>query len=688
MRGHFRRNYTRALASLCLPLFSSALVSLAPLRGQTSPPFTTIDYPGATSTFAWTVNNHGDVGGLYVSPDGTHHGFVWSGGHISSLDFPGARNTEIFGINDAGDLAGDYYETSGVTHGFVLSKGRFVTVDVPRAGATALAGINIHGMMISEYNVASNDSLPHTAIIEGGLIRKYDYPGATYTQGNGLNDAGDIVGNYNIAGATHGFVLSNGKATVIDFPSASFTGTYGISNSGDLAGRYTLNGVTHGYVYSGGGFTTIDFPGATSTGVDAINSVGDVVGRYTLNGFVHAFVINSYAPSYLVTDLGVLPGGTFSQAAQGNTDNGLIAGVSGTPGGSQHVVLWQYGQITDLAATGLGGPNSSAVGLNDWGVVVGGAETADKDKEDFCAFGSGFRCVPFAWQNGVMSRLPTLGGPNGVVNTINNAGWINGIVQTAATDTSCVEPIAHQYQGVIWGPAPGQMRVLRPLPGDTVSIPLWMNDLGQSVGTSGLCSNSLVVPPIVGPHAVLWDFDGTPLDLGNLGGSVDVSLPAVGNRGLYISNRGEVVGGSALAGNKTAHAFLWTRDAGMKDLGMLNGDSNSGALAINDRGEVVGVSNDDKGNFRAFLWRNGLMTDLNTLAPSDSPLYLLFALGINNRGEIVGYGATKSGDVHAFLAMPSNIPYGSVPFGVERLPDGVRESAMRNLTSRTGHHVR
>lgn len=662
-----------------LPLFGIAVFGLAVLKAQTSLPFTTIDYPGATSTLAWAINNKGDIGGLYVLADGTRHGFVWSGGHISSVDFPGAANTDVFGINDAGDLAGDYYNTRGFTHGFVLTKGRFVSVDVRGSGATALAGINNRGAVIAAYNAAANDSVFRIAVIEGEVARKYDYPGAISTLGNGLNDYGDIAGNYSIAGVTHGFTLSNGKTTAVDFPNATFTGTYGISNSGDLGGRYTLNGVTHGYVYSGGKFTTIDFPGATSTAVDAINSVGDIVGRYTLNGTVHAFVINGYSPTYTVTDLGVLPGGSFSQASQGNTNNGLIAGVSDVADGSLHAVLWQYGQTTDLATVGLGGPNSFAIGLNDAGVVVGEAETSDNDKEDFCAFGSGFRCAPFVWQNGVMMQLPTLGGPNGAVDTINNAGWIAGIAQTAASDKSCVEPILHQYQGVIWGPLPGQIRVLRPLPGDTVSVPLWMNDQGQTVGTSGLCSNTLIVPPIVGPHAVLWDSDGTPFDLGNLGGTVDITLPAVGNRGLYINNRGAVVGGSTLAGNKTAHAFVWTRDAGMKDLGVLNGDVNSGALAINDRGEIVGVSNDEKGNLRPFLWRNGLMTDLNTLVPTDSPLHLIFAIGINNRGEIVGFGATKSGDVHAFVATPSNFPYGSVPFGVERMQDGVRESAMRNL---------
>ena len=197
----------------------------------------------------------------------------------------------------------------------------------------------------------------------------------------------------------------------------------------------------------------------------------------------------------------------------------------------------------------------------------------------------------------------------------------------------------------------------------------------------------IAVPPIVGPHAVLWDSDGTPFDLGNLGGSVDVSIPAVGNRATYINNRGVVVGGSTLAGDKTGHAFLWTRDAGMQDLGVLNGDFNSGAIAINDRSEVVGVSNDEKGNLRAFLWRNGLMTDLNTLVGSDSPLYLLFAAGINNRGEIVGFGATKTGDVHAFLATPSNIPYGAA--GLVRRPAvPASEAAVRSLWRTMSHRPR
>ena len=58
------------------------------------------------------------------------------------------------------------------------------------------------------------------------------------------------------------------------------------------------------------------------------------------------------------------------------------------------------------------------------------------------------------------------------------------------------------------------------------------------------------------------------------------------------------------------------------------------------------------GSMRAFLRQNGVMTDLNTLIPANSPLYLLLAHGINSRGEIVGFGVNSASEFHAFLATP------------------------------------
>jgi probable HAF family extracellular repeat protein len=81
---------------------------------------------------------------------------------------------------------------------------------------------------------------------------------------------------------------------------------------------------------------------------------------------------------------------------------------------------------------------------------------------------------------------------------------------------------------------------------------------------------------------------------------------------------------SALAGNQIFDPFRWTRQLGMMDLGVLDGDSVGAALGINIWGDIVGASVTApglaSGNPRAFLWHKGHMSDLNALIPANSKL--------------------------------------------------------------------
>jgi uncharacterized membrane protein len=172
------------------------------------------------------------------------------------------------------------------------------------------------------------------------------------------------------------------------------------------------------------------------------------------------------------------------------------------------------------------------------------------------------------------------------------------LAETAFSDPSCASKLPSQklrYQAVIWGPDLRSVKRLPLLGTDAVSVALWMNDKGQAVGASGACSNTQPPPIAYGWHAILWEADGTPVDLGNLGSTA-------GNVGLSINNRGEVVGASQLRDDSTPFngtvGFFWTRQHGMKNLGTLPGDVASGAVAINDAGEIVGISIDPAGNLR------------------------------------------------------------------------------------------
>ena len=83
--------------------------------------FTTIDFPGASSTDADAINPRGDIVGNYFIA-GVGHGFLLSGGEFTSIDFPDGNFTEANGINARGDIVGQYEDSAGVTHGYLLSR--------------------------------------------------------------------------------------------------------------------------------------------------------------------------------------------------------------------------------------------------------------------------------------------------------------------------------------------------------------------------------------------------------------------------------------------------------------------------------------------------------------------------------------------------------------------------------------
>ena len=214
----------------------------------------------------------------------------------------------------------------------------------------------------------------------------------------------------------------------------------------------------------------------------------------------------------------------------------------------------------------------------------------------------------------------------------------------ALTDPNCIPPQVLDYEAVIWGPKKGEIHELPAFSGDSVAAAFAINDNGQVVGESGSCGSGPGLSPIY-IHAVLWQ-NGSVTDLGNLGGVMN-------NVANAINDGGQVVGGSDLPGDTTGHAFLWTKHNGMQDLGTLPGDFSSFAIGINNEGQVVGQSCDHSGNCRAFLWQNGVMTDINTLITPGSSLYLVSGNDINDEGDIVGQAFDQSsGDSPGFLGDP------------------------------------
>jgi probable HAF family extracellular repeat protein len=395
-------------------------------------------------------------------------------------------------------------------------------------------------------------------------------------------------------------------------------------------------------------------------------------------GPVCALAQSAFPAHYTVVDLG--PVGPSSSEGQPFkiTGNGLVSGerVVANPKNSlewvSQAVLWDKTDLKVIGTPGLGGPNSVAFSVNYWGQAVGQAdtETRDPNGEDFCGSTvlglthSGNTCVPYQWQNGTMVELPRLKnsagkeGNNGVALQNNFFGMIAGTAENAERDSTCpgalVSPQSIQFKPVIWIKryplSQAELYELPTVDRDPDGIAYAINDLGQAVGATGKCGpfNTVEQNNLTPLHAVLWQ-GGNAINLGNLGGDgLFAGIYATG-----LNDFGQVVGTSDTTGDKSFHAFLWQKGH-IKDLGTLKGDSYSSAIAIANNGMVLGVSVDADFSLRAVLWRDEIPTDLNTLVPSSTPLYLQAACSINYKGEIIGFGVLKSDPTKspAYLAIP------------------------------------
>lgn len=363
---------------------------------------------------------------------------------------------------------------------------------------------------------------------------------------------------------------------------------------------------------------------------------------------------------YVVQNLGSLGGRGCCQVVELNDDR-WVDGTSNLKGNkSFHPFLWRDGVMKDLGT--LGGPNSSVGGLNDHGIVtVGGSDTGTPDPlgEDFCGDGTHQTCLSFIWHDGKRTLVPTLGGNNNDVATVNNQGVVVAFSETSVKDPSCTPPQVLDYEGFTWQPRTGKVDTLPPLPGDSVSEAGGINERGDVVGYSGTCGPIFSLPTTI--HAVMWRHE-KPIDLGNLGGTI-------ANEAMSINNHDQVVGLSALRGNKTAHAFLW-QNGKMTDLGTLPGDHLSTAGGINDAGQVLGASCTGVPyvlkKCSLFIWQNGVMTDLNKLARRPSPFHLVGWGDINQHGDVAGQAYDRStGTFVPFLAIRCD-PKGLMPKACEQ----------------------
>lgn len=324
----------------------------------------------------------------------------------------------------------------------------------------------------------------------------------------------------------------------------------------------------------------------------------------------------------------------------------------------------QY-EITAIAAPSCRGLSSPTrgTGINEAGQIVGYYTT--------CAIGAD---EAFRWDP--RTGLVTLPRPAGVDmaygSEINDGGLIVGTMVVSGMgfraylhdgsrfiDLGVLPGAIHSFgrginnQGDVVGRSEGNglhaflyrdgvMIDLMPDLGTPAGEALDVNDAGQVVGWMGTAFSDA--------HAYIWE-DGIVTDLGVIPGGFTSEAHGINGSGC-------VVGSGRVDDGGFSRAFLWNGTE-MLNLGPLPGFERTSASDVNEVGQIVGRAWGVSGNPNvqaAFIWQNGVMTDLNDLISPTAGVEITWATALNNQGQITGQGHNASGDVVAVLLTPVVVP--------------------------------
>lgn len=304
-------------------------------------------------------------------------------------------------------------------------------------------------------------------------------------------------------------------------------------------------------------------------------------------------------------------------------------------------------QFTDLG-------DGFAYGMNDAGTVVGYYPLSQSG---------------MIWTNGFASVLPQSYHGYGI--SINNQGEIVGTVISRSADTATIwqaTPTGASYVGSLAGPAyNGQafgeaVNNAGVVVGGSNPAIVWHGTTATALGNapggavsdtaSAINASGTIVgyaDGASGPVAVKWN--GTTASL----------LPALnwGSNARGINDAGVIVGTVNLTSDNSRGTAAEWKGNNLVQLGSLGG-SLSQAYAINNQGQVVGMSTDAAGTSYATLWNGTTAINLNAYLPpamAQAGWVMSEADAINNNGWIAGdiYNASTMQD-DVFLLKVSPVP--------------------------------
>ncbi len=284
-------------------LFGAAIFMVFPLLGAFAQAatisievLTTFDYPGATKTYPYAINDRNEIAGFFSSSSRSSGFTRTADGQFSApiIDPDDTHNlTGAFGLNDAGTVCGYFFGATDY-HGFFLSGGSYAQFDVPGSSGTVLQGINDVGDFAGYYYNQANAVEGFVSV--GGAVTTIDVPGGYYVTPHQLNAANQVVGYYvnTTSGFSYGFYST--PAGTLKYPVAApgslTTYLYGINDRGWMVGKfYDHSRLGHGLFFiPPNQFVTFDYASSPVVTLSGINHKGFICGYYEVGNSVHGLV--------------------------------------------------------------------------------------------------------------------------------------------------------------------------------------------------------------------------------------------------------------------------------------------------------------------------------------------------------------------------------------------------------------
>ncbi|HST78836.1 MAG TPA: hypothetical protein VLN58_10145 [Verrucomicrobiae bacterium] len=222
--------------------------------------------------------------------------------HYVAINFPGGASTEAHGINNFGEIVGffnigvancQFGSTLCRFHGFKLKNKVFTRIDIPGATDTRVLGLNDGGDIVGDYRT-SDSSIHGFLLHHTGTLQKINQPGSNFTSASGVNNSLTVVGT----GIT-GFIWKNGVFTKLDITNHATGGESetinGISNLGVIVGSLFRQDFQNAWQKAGSDLDIYQRINGLDTLLNGVNGRDDVVGTATVlnRGFVSFHVESS-----------------------------------------------------------------------------------------------------------------------------------------------------------------------------------------------------------------------------------------------------------------------------------------------------------------------------------------------------------------------------------------------------------